>query len=348
MNTDEIIDAILKIEHGEQPSFDMTSILMKHRCTYLLSKIRLDQGNRRFTIEKTMNSISVKERLHACQALFSQKTIPYAVVKGAVLSQSAYGNPLLRSSSDIDILIDRDDSEYLDKMFQKNGFVQGRIINNEIIPFNREELLFHSLLTHQKAPYIKKTGNPFCPFVNIDINLSIYWEPHSHILKTKDVLRYTEETNLYGFPFRKLSTEMEFVALCLHHFKDMNSIYLILQGSFRFSLFCDIYHFLKNAKPNKKVLVDLCQRTRSGKYLYVCLYYTSQIYKEDIVFKYLSELESFKDSSLIDTFGLEENNKKQWDINIYDRIFGEDTKKAIESKLSFEELKKIELNKKYM
>lgn len=44
---------------------------------------------------------------------------------------------------------------------------------NNIIPLSREEIMFQTLMSHQTAPYIKKTSNIFCPFVNIDINTDI-------------------------------------------------------------------------------------------------------------------------------------------------------------------------------
>lgn len=65
---------------------------------------------------------------------------------------------------------------------QKNNFIQGRIVGNNIFPLSREEIMFQTLMTHQTAPYIKKTSNVFCPFVNVDINTDIVWGKVNYIL----------------------------------------------------------------------------------------------------------------------------------------------------------------------
>lgn len=43
------------------------------------------------------------------------------------------------------------------------------------------------------------------------------------------VLSATEPAEICGAPLRKLSCEMELIALCLHHYKDANSLFLLMR-----------------------------------------------------------------------------------------------------------------------
>ena len=48
-------------------------------------------------------------------------------------------------------------------------------------------------------------------------------------------LSATEPAEICGAPLRKLSCEMELIALCLHHYTDANSLFLLMQNGLRLS-----------------------------------------------------------------------------------------------------------------
>lgn len=128
------------------------------------------------TVSRVTNKIIVLERFKACAAVFEALgSIPYAVIKGAVLSKSAYGSAAYRISGDMDILISRSHLDEAKIIFQQHGFIQGRITEDGITPFSREELIFQNSTSHQTAPFVKRINHPLCPYVNIDLNLEIFW-----------------------------------------------------------------------------------------------------------------------------------------------------------------------------
>ena len=92
------------------------------------------------------------------------------------------------------------------------------------------------------------------------------------------VLSNRETSNLFNISFQKLSNEMEFASLCLHHYKDLNSIYLLAQGSFRLGLFCEIYDYLRNVHLDTAKLFEIATHLKIAKYVYVCIYQTKLIF----------------------------------------------------------------------
>lgn len=126
------------------------------------------------------------EGYQTCAPLFAAlKEIPYAVIKGAVLLKDAYGSPFLRKSGDIDLLTAREHVDKVKQILLDQGFVQGRVTEQGLIPFSRRELLFQTAMSHQTAPFVEQTANPRCPYVNADM----------------------------GVPIRNLSPEMVFLSL---------------------------------------------------------------------------------------------------------------------------------------
>ena len=248
-----------------------------------------------------------------------------------------YQNPFIRNSGDIDILIRRKDADRVKQLLTANGFIQGRVTEQGIIPFNRRELLFQASLSHQSAPYVKKTNNKLCPYINVDINMDILWGEGEERANMDLVLSNTESSKLFNIPFQKLTPEMEFISLCLHHYKDMNSLYLISSGSFKLGLFCEIYDYLKKVKPSETIIADLCKQLMVGRYLYVCIHHTQQIFDDSLLSPYLKVLEDDKDITLLNTVGLNEKERKMWGITLFNRLFHPDLAKYLQGILNDEE-----------
>lgn len=352
MTNQQMIESIRTLSTGRSldPDLetDISNFLSRHGCDYLLTKIKNDSHRQHQALERAMNGIAIKERYKACTPLFSQSDIPYAVIKGAVLSQTMYQDPLIRASGDIDILIRRRDADHLKQLLTENGFVQGRITDAGIVPFSRRELLFQTALSHQTAPYVKATNNKLCPYINVDINMDILWGESDVKADMDLVLSYTESSSLFNISFHKLTPEMEFISLCLHHYKDLNSLYLLSNGSFKLGLFCEIYDYLRNVKPDATLISKFCERTNVGQYLYVCIHQTRQIFDDPLLNPYLKSLESDKNGSLLDSLGLNERERKSWGIDLFDRLLHPNLADYVQDKLSDEEKEKVKLNRLLM
>ena len=349
MTNQEILQEIRAMAKGEPCSSQkILPILRRHGCDYLLSRVTDPSLKQQTLLQRSLNSIAIKERYKACTPLFAQSKIPYAVIKGAVLSQALYGDPLLRSSGDIDILIRREDADRIKQLLLSNGFIQGRVTDHGIQPFSRRELLFQTAMSHQTAPYIKETGNKLCPYVNLDVNMNILWGESEEKADMSLVLSHTQKSDLFGISFQKLTSEMEFISLCLHHYKDMNSLYLLTQGGLRLGLFCEIYDYLRNVHPDAEKLQSLCKQLNVGRYVYVCLYQTQKIFEDALLEGYLNALETQKDDSLLGTFGLHPSERREWKIDLFERLFHPNLPRYLLEQFTQKEKDKIMANFSFM
>ena len=348
-HTDDIADNVDADNTDDTAIFEL---LYQHGCSYLLSKTdKPHPYTNRLNADALLNRVSINERFHSCQRLFEDldaAAIPYAVIKGAVLSASAYKNPYSRHSGDMDILVNRENIDDVKRIMLRQGFVQGRVTQSGIVPYTRQELLFQSTMSHQIAPFSKATGNRLCPYIQVDINMDILWGESRQKADMSFILEHTTPITVCDVTVRKLTPEMEFIAMCLHHYKDMNSIYLLSQGNLKLKLFCDIYYYIKSVDLDAKKLYALCNRLKVSDYVYYCLYYTDCIFDDSALRAHYPALSSPSAERRLNCFGLAENEIRKWDIGFFERLFDTDMREYFQKTLSDEALNKIRMNEAYM
>ncbi len=333
-----------KLTDGEL--FDLFS---QHKCAGLLYELSCPKEKQQeIAFYKMLNRNIIYVRYQSCASIFTQlekQKIPYAVIKGAVLSLSLYGNAFVRRSGDIDLLICRNDADRIKQLLLSEGFIQGRITEQGIVPFSRYELLYYTAQTHQLAPFIRKTNNPLCPYVNVDVNFDLLWGEANRSLTMDFVLSKTELVSICNVTVRKLKTEMEFISLCLHHYKDMNSLYLLYKGKLKLGLFCDLYAYLSNAAPDPKHLAELCDTLSVSLYVKKCISDTEKVFgKNTLTQRYLQYLHC---PNLPDTYGLAKTEIHPWPFALPERLFV-DIRSYFDQTLSLEEKEKIKLNNTVM
>lgn len=355
MSNEVLINAIKSISNGIQPDVDVVKFadfLNAQNCKYFLSCLTTSNKYTDEIVRRIKdNKYCVEERYKVSRGFFefmNNENIPYAVVKGAVLSGIIYKDPFFRCSGDIDIILNTKFIPNVKQFLCNNGFVQGRIVGEKIIPFSRNELIFYTTSTHQIAPFVKKTDNVNCPFVEIDINFDIMWGENNKKTDMDFVLNNTDFIEICGVKVQKLISEMEFISLCLHHYKDMNSIYLISKGRMNLNLLCDILLYVRNTELDTYRLYSYCQKLNVIEYVYYCLFYTNLIFDDPKVSKYCTILKTENGDKILDSFGLNDNERKEWDLDFMDRMFSPESKQHFIKLLSLEQLKKIEVNTSYM
>lgn len=351
MNNQEILENIRLLASNWQPREDISDLLYRHGCLYLLSKMKDTAYTKKIQVEFTLNKICVRERYKTCKPIFDgfqSSGISFAVIKGAALSLSAYGDVVYRKSGDIDLIISHDNIDTVKKIMIDNGFIQGRVTDSGIEPFSRRELIFQSSMSHQAAPFIKKTDNLLCPYVNVDVNTDVLWGESKRKADMDFVLSHIEKAVICDYIIQKLSPEMEFVALCLHHYKDMNSIYLLSKGSLKLSLFCDIYYYIKNCVLDTDKLRNICERLKVTEFVYYCLYYTNLVFSDSALSPLLAALKTEKAESIMNTFGLADDEIKEWGISFPERLFDGNIQQYFDVHLTAKEIEKININSAMM
>ena len=272
--------------------------------------------------------------------------IKYAYITGEALSLMAYGNNNQREYGDVDILIPINSVKSVNDFLLESNFKQEYPTTN--FKTKREYDIFSMLNSHQAIPYIREikgTENYF----EIDINKDIYWGEYSG--KRVDIEEFLSDTidiTVFNCNIKTLTPLKTMIQLLLHHYRDMNSIYLLAtRNSIKYSMFKDVYYLLKNNQ--KKItcmqLYEISTIYQIVPYVYYVLYYTKKVFNDDIFNEYIDALRTDQGDALLDCYGLTDKERKTWNIDFNTRLGTHNLFEYIKNDLNEEDLKKIEMNK---
>lgn len=106
--------------------------------------------------------------------MLKDAAFPYALLKGALL---AGRYPVgLRTSNDLDILVEARDIPALSAHLREHGFVQGYLRAGEFHPATRLEIISSRMNRGETVPFVQKVDLPGLPYWEIDINFSLDYQ----------------------------------------------------------------------------------------------------------------------------------------------------------------------------
>ena len=353
MRIEAIIQELRRLVNGEETdSLELAEILYHHRCYALLTEMQLEcEWKQKAQRSLMLHQLSLRRRYLSCKPVWetlSAERIPFAVVKGAVLSQTAYGSVNKRVSGDVDMLIRREDADTVKRIFREQGFIQGQLQDGRVVPFTRAEQLFYASASHQLAPFMREESDLLCPYINVDVNFDIFWGESEKHADMSFVLSEMEQTTICGVKVQKLPAEMEFIAMCLHHYKDMNSLYLLYNGNLKLSLFCDLLFYIRYNDLCTSKLLKLAQELSVAPYLYYCLHYTNLLFDDPKVQTLRDAMETPAGHELLSCYGLTEEERKEWTIPFEERLFGSGMRAYLEAGFTESDWSKIRKNQQYL
>lgn len=227
--------------------------------------------------EKT-NSFSTS--LNILAGILDSANFKYAILKGGYLI-NLY-EPGLRTSNDIDILINQEDISKLSTLLKANGFVQGYIRNDTFKAATRIEVLNSRMNRGETVPFIKKVNLPQMEYLEIDINFSLDFKAkqETNLVKTfLDESQKLVQSEKY-FLFT-LSKPYFLIHLCTHLYKEATVLNWVEMGrDLSLYKFVDIYLFiyLFITKDFAKELITLIQKYGLEKECYYSFLYTNKLF----------------------------------------------------------------------
>lgn len=283
--------------------------------------------------------------IHYLKPVFAGlNNIPYAVIKGEVLSKLAYGGGGYRNSGDVDFLVPRSYIEQVETVLKSNCFEENIYDNvgNKRALTRQERILFRN--SHQIVPYIKIVNGT--RMVPVDVNTDILWgEYQGKRIDIHNFLIDTHELELYGATIKVLSDIKHFVVLCLHHYKEMNAPYHIAMGNpFTEKMFEDIYK-LYYVAIHKKMdeLTKFVFMFELEEIFYYILFYTSIVF-QDCDMKAQAEIFKTPDGVMgLNYYGLTDKERKQWSIPFAERMNHPNIFAVIEKDMTKADIEKINM-----
>lgn len=279
-----------------------------------------------------------------------REQIPYALIKGLYFALRSYNDLRMRSSSDIDILVDRKDYTRLKLALLREGFVQGyKAKDGEIIEYPSEYKYYYLLNTHQSAPFIKRTvGVTSVSCISIDVNLKVLWgDRKQEGMHAEQLLRQLSSLSFHEHSYSVLSDENALLAYCLNIYKDNNTPYMLVKNKgYRIRQLADIYYFVKY----NHIDWHLFQHKVCSYQMYDCiwqvLYLVSYVF-QDFTICHLAGLPEHSPAS-IRKFGIEQNERTDWGLSIAERVKSESLSQHVHMLLSDFSKENIKVNEKYM
>ncbi len=308
---------------------------------------------KRFDETKYLNIITGRFFFHNTMDLFeylNKANIEYAVIKGEALSVQAYNANGVRSYSDLDILVSKDDINIVSSFLRQNGYYNS--INETILndPLKcRAAEIFYLSTSHQYFTFKKMIREHT---LEIDLNFDVFWgEYDGRRLDVRSCfLKDAVFMDLYNCKVKCLNPIKAFIQLALHNYKDMNSIYILSKGNVSYeSHMKDLFYLLINNIRLIPVdqLYDLSNSLEIIPYIYYMLHFMSCYYHDSLLEPYIKKFKTDDGELLLNCYGLNKKERRQWDITIEQRLNRDYVAHYIKHNLSSEELKKIDINKQY-
>lgn len=268
----------------------------------------------------------------------------YSIIKGEALSLLAYNSVGRRMSSDIDILVTRQSLQVFESKLLDSGFKKREYENTTDSKMNRVLTLATS---HQSEPLYLQRGPLKCC---VDLNFDVFWGEYTgKRINISEFLSDTIDLDIYGVKVKSLTPMKAMIQLILHHYKDLNSIYLIAKRkSINCNLFKDVYYLLMNHKEEISLekFYSLALQYEIVPYVYFVLYYTNIIYPDKILKEYVRAFQTLEGELLLNCYGLNDNERKEWKYDIATRLSSGNLYELIRDDLTKQDLEKIAINMK--
>lgn len=290
-------------------------------------------------ISEHLLKIQKMEFFHQLKPIVSNLDVIYAIIKGDVLSIQSYSKLNARRYSDVDILTTKDDLIRVEQKLRENNFYSNSKRMDRIVMLSS---------SHQISPWVKNIS----PWggVEVDLNFDIFWgEYEGKRIDIEEFLSDTIEMEIYGVKVKTLPPIKAMIQLVLHHYKDMNSIFLLAtRKSIKYDMFKDVYYLLKNnldTIPLDKLYV-MSAEYEIIPYVFYVLYYTGQVFDDEILNQYIEAFRTPEGEALLNCYGLCAKERKEWNCDFKTRLESDNLYDLIKDDLTEKDHEKIAINKR--
>ena len=201
----------------------------------------------------------------------------YAMLKGAVLC-GIYPEGL-RSSNDIDLLIEKKNLSKIENALKAAGLKQGSVKNGEFVPASRKEIIFASMMKGETMPYVLETGDPMLPYLEIDLNFALGYKNESSD-RVKAMLSKVVRRDFGEFAVETLCKEDFLIHLCAHLYKEATAYpWIQMRRDLCMYKFVDIYLLTEEyGKAAYERLADRMKELGCEKECWYALTYTKALF----------------------------------------------------------------------
>lgn len=221
--------------------------------------------------------------LEQMRQMLQDADLKYAVLKGGYLVYLYEKG--IRTSNDIDILINQEDITVLSNILKQNNYRQGNIRSGVFMPADRLEILTSRMNRGETVPFIKEIGLPQMRSSEIDINFSLDFKAKQEQSVIPDMLSRTKSLIQTEKGMLDTLDKADFlIQLCTHLFKEATTINWVRMGrDISLYKYMDIYLFVLTFLDDR-LARDLTDRIKAYNLEEECYYafqYTKELFGMD-------------------------------------------------------------------
>ena len=211
----------------------------------------------------------------------SKAGLKIILLKGVYLAEKCYNDPLERPYLDMDILIQKHETEDVFRVMKSLGYVQGeynkethaieKLDNNRLIGYESE-------LQHY-GEFVKLSSSDFFPVYSVDVHHRLSTVFDSFCYNSSLLFQRAEKENIQGINFWRLSNEDFLLHLSSHLYWHTLSLRDIISGrDMRLLSYFDIALFISKNKINWEKLFEYAKENGLENALYYTLYHCQLIF----------------------------------------------------------------------
>lgn len=233
-----------------------------------------------YKIRKHIYSKQRDEFLHLLNEL-DKDGLKIILLKGVYLAEKCYNDPLERPYLDMDILIQKNETEDVFRVMKSLGYVQGKYNRNThtIDKFDNNRLNGYESELQHYGEFVKLSGSDFFPIYSVDVHHRLSTIFDSFYYDSNLLFQRAKKENIQGINFWRLSNEDFLLHLSSHLYWHTLSLRDIISGrDIRLLSYLDIALFVSKNKINWEKLFEYARESELDNALYYTLYHCQLIF----------------------------------------------------------------------
>lgn len=211
----------------------------------------------------------------------SKAGLKIILLKGVYLAEKCYNDPLERPYLDMDILIQKHETEDVFRVMKSLGYVQGKY-NKEthaIEELDNNRLIGYESELQHYGEFVKLSSSDFFPVYSVDVHHRLSTVFDSFCYNSSLLFQRAEKENIQGINFWRLSNEDFLLHLSSHLYWHTLSLRDIISGrDMRLLSYFDIALFISKNKINWEKLFEYAKESGLENALYYTLYHCQLIF----------------------------------------------------------------------
>ena len=211
---------------------------------------------------KRKNQIATEDAVRVHGEL-SRNGVRGAFTKGIVGHVSLYGGRGVRVFNDIDLMINKEDSEKAPEMMKVLGYEKNKRYDPQVdglVEMPRKVTAMYRLSPDHIPHFVRLVRDECIPFLMVDFALSLTWHASPWQVPMEEVLRNLNEVHVeyksssHALPV--LHPSFDFIFTCLHLFREGWVERTVLKSDIRLSQFADVHHSWRRRAASHRDLVS--------------------------------------------------------------------------------------------